>query len=350
MSQLLRSLAHGELPIEHKTFESYDKYSKIKHLHQLLMKLGVLEYKDPNLQIFIRWLDRKMDSCDLNDEHIKVVRQYVRWHHLRRLRELSDRKILKEGHVGTSRQDTTVAINFLSWLEGKSLSLSQCRQAHVDEWFATGNTTRSRVRSFAKWAVRNRYIPQVDLPGRVTRRLPDIDQGKRLTLLADMLDNEGIPLNCRAAAILFLLYGQPATRLVHLTINDITTNDDVTEILLGDHPVPIPNPFDEIIRRYVRSRPNINTAGNADSPYLFVGTRPDQPITANYLMTLLRESGVELRAMKAATLRELVQEMPPTVAARALGFKTASLETHAAQAGMTWASYPALRRAERKNP
>ncbi|MEE2062356.1 hypothetical protein [Rhodococcus artemisiae] len=349
MTQFLRSLAHGESPIANETFENYGEYSKIRHLHQLFTKLGIVEYKDQNLLIFTRWLDRKMDKCDLNDEHTKVARQYVRWYHLRRLRELSDRTNLTEGHVRTSKQDTTVALNFLGWLEEKSISLSQCRQAHVDEWFATGNTTRSRVRSFAKWAVRNQYLPNIELPGGATFRAPGIDQGKRLALLADLLENEEIPLFCRAAAILFLLYGQPITRLVRLTINDITTNVDVTEILLGDHPVLIPNPFDEIILRYVRSRPNINTAGNADSPYLFVGFRPGQPLNANYLMRLLRDHGVELRVMKAAALRDLVQEMPPAVAARVLGFKTASLEPHAAQAGMTWASYPALRRATPKN-
>ena len=125
VTQLLRSLAHGERPIANETFENYGEYSKIRHLHQLFTKLGIVEYKDQNLLIFTRWLDRTMDNCDLNDEHTKVARQYVRWHHLRRLREISDRTNLTEGHVRTSKQDTTVALNFLGWLEEKSISLSE---------------------------------------------------------------------------------------------------------------------------------------------------------------------------------------------------------------------------------
>lgn len=347
--RVLRSLAHGESPIEHETFDSYGDYAKIKHLHQLLTKLGVLEYRDPNLQIYTRWLERTMDACDLNDKHTKVVRQYARWHHLRRLRELSDKKILREGHVRTSKQDTTVAINFLDWLEKRSLSLSRCRQAHVDEWFATGNTTRTRVKSFMKWSLRNGYVSRIDLPASTVFRSPDIDQDKRLNLMAELLDNKQIPLSCRTAAILFLLYGQPVTRLVRLTLNDITVKEDVIEILFGDHPVQVPHPFDEILRIYVQSRPNINTAGNADSSYLFAGICPDQPLSANYLMNQMRKHGVELRAMKAATIRDLVLEMPAVVAARTLGFKTASMEAHAARAGMTWASYPALHRSGREN-
>ncbi len=43
-------------------------------------------------------------------------------------------------------------------------------------------------------------------------------------------------------------------------------------------------------------------------------------------------------------IRDLVLEMPPAVAAQALGHTAECTEEHAAQAGARWASYPVSRK------
>jgi hypothetical protein len=79
--------------------------------------------------------------------------------------------------------------------------------------------------------------------------------------------------------------------------------------------------------------PNTNTAANVDSPWLFPGYRPGQPSHRSYLMKLVRDSGVHLLGGRNSALRQLVLDMPPAIAAQALGYSPKIAEAHARNAG-----------------
>lgn len=117
-----------------------------------------------------------------------------------------------------------------------------------------------------------------------------------------------------------------------------------TVIVFDDQPVPVPHPFDDILQQHLADRPNMNTAANRASAWLFPGYRPGQHLHPGHLMKKLRENGIDLRGARNATLRALVLTMPPPVAAHALGYSTQIIEQHAKQAGNTWAIYAAHRR------
>lgn len=76
-----------------------------------------------------------------------------------------------------------------------------------------------------------------------------------------------------------------------------------------------------------------NIAVNQSSPWLFPGNRPGQHIHSTHLMNHLAGSGVQLLGTRLAAIRTLVQEMPPAVAAQALGCTPECAEDHAIQAG-----------------
>ncbi|MEV4282544.1 hypothetical protein [Actinoplanes xinjiangensis] len=61
-------------------------------------------------------------------------------------------------------------------------------------------------------------------------------------------------------------------------------------------------------------------------------------------MNQLAKSRINLLGTRLAAIRTLVLDMPPTIAAQALGYTPACAEDHATMAGAFWASYAAHRR------
>ena len=61
-------------------------------------------------------------------------------------------------------------------------------------------------------------------------------------------------------------------------------------------------------------------------------------------MSGLRDRGIEFLGARNAALRQLVPDMPPALAAAALGYSPETAEHHAAAAGQPWADYAAVKR------
>jgi hypothetical protein len=66
--------------------------------------------------------------------------------------------------------------------------------------------------------------------------------------------------------------------------DQISRTDDGETVVVFDHqPVPVPHPFDDILQRHLASRPNMNTAANRTSAWLFSGYRPGQHLHPGHL-------------------------------------------------------------------
>jgi hypothetical protein len=152
--------------------------------------------------------------------------------------------------------------------------------------------------------------------------------------------DEAPPLRSRVAASLMLLYAQPASRLIRLTVDDITRAQDQVFLRLGDPPAPVPEPFATMLR-LADGRVNMNTAANAGCRWLFPGRRAGQPLNPNSLLPLIRDLGIPAGAGRAAALRQLVLQAPAPVIAKALGYHDKTTTVALAEAGGTWNSYPA---------
>jgi len=90
--------------------------------------------------------------------------------------------------------------------------------------------------------------------------------------------------------------------------------------------VPVPPPIAQLLRQHLGDRPNMQTAANPTSPWLFPGLRAGQPLTADRMNHQLRNLGIPLRQARNSALRQLVQDMPPAVAARTLGYSQKIVE------------------------
>jgi hypothetical protein len=103
------------------------------------------------------------------------------------------------------------------------------------------------------------------IPHQNTTNPTPISQQQRLATIRRLLTEDDIPLLTRVAATLMLLYAQPLTRILRLTIDDVLHRDNEVSIRLGDPPTPIPPPFGGLLRTHIDQRLNLTTATNPDA-------------------------------------------------------------------------------------
>ena len=158
----------------------------------------------------------------------------------------------------------------------------------------------------------------------------------------------------RVIGLLILLYAQPLSRIVRLTIDDITGSPDDSNdaggkrddeagmfIRLGSPSAPVPAPFDQVIRDYLAARPNLTIATNPGSHWLFPGRRAGQPLHPTSIRLHLQRLGIPNLNSRSRALREMLLQASPSVVAAMLGYGPARAEAIAAQAGGTWKHYAA---------
>ena len=345
ITPLLADLATGRLPLSHETLNDHPSPQSVTHLRDLLVQHQVLEHRDRYLVLFENWLRRTLDAIE-PDEDQQLVRRFATWHSLRQLRQRAAHEALNPGLTARPRHEINSAHRFLAWLREQGTTPQTCTQAHLDTWITTGNTSRQGSRAFIAWAGRNGSMPRhLRLPYHQRTPRDTITQDQRLQLLRGLLDPDaGTFLRDRAAALLLALFAQPLTRIASLTMNDLDISGGEVRITLGSHgPVPVPEPFGHVLREHATNRGPRNITANQSSPWLFPGNRPGQHIHSTYLMNQLASNGIHLLGTRLAAMRALVQEMPPAVAAQALGYTPECAEDHALQAGAPWAAYASHR-------
>jgi hypothetical protein len=162
---------------------------------------------------------------------------------------------------------------------------------------------------------------------------------ERIELLGRILTNSDQALRSRAAAAIVLLYAQPLTRIVRLTIDDVIQDGDQVLLRLGKPASPVPEPVAELLLAWINSRTNMNTATNRDSRWLFPGRRAGQPMHPETLGSQLKALGVLNVPGRTSAMRQHVQQMPAPVVADALGYHHVTTTKLATDAAATWSHY-----------
>jgi hypothetical protein len=287
----LRALARGEVPLTHDGLSQLTPWRSVAYLRDLLMQTGVLPPADRQLLLFQRWLAEKLTSIGDTD-YRRLLELFAAWHVQRRLHTLADRGSLTSDQVRQARDEIRLATAFLAHLDQRGSTLAGCAQADVDAWYAGGYTARRLTHAFLRWAMRAKHMPAIVVPHRSTSNPTPIAQHQRLALRRQAVHREDVPHRDRIAAVLVLLYAQPLTRIVRLTIDDVLQKNGETLVRLGDPPSPVPEPFAGLMLAYLNERPNTMTATNPDARWLFPGRRAGQPMTSDTLELRLRRLGV----------------------------------------------------------
>jgi len=333
---LLTGLARGTILISHDALTREPNPRSTNSLRELLMHHGVLPVMDKQLMLFQRWLTDRLEQID-NTEHRRLIDRYATWHELRRHRAAATRKPISSSSINQSRQSINRAGDLLAWLDEHGSTLATVSQTDVDQWFTEHYATRRPGQSFARWAMKAGYMPSRVLPTRAAPTGTPLPQHRRLALITKLLTNTGIPLPERVAGLFVLLYAQPLSRIVTLTVQDITDDGDQVLVQFGE-PTPAPGQLADLLRQLLRQR-NAFRGPNFDSAWLLPGQRPGQPLIARYLGDKLRQHGIPVQAGRSATLQQLVLQAPAPVIATMLGFHHTHTARLVGEHGGTWNRY-----------
>jgi hypothetical protein len=156
-----------------------------------------------------------------------------------------------------------------------------------------------------------------------------------------VLVDPAVPDVDRVVGLLILLYAQPLDRIARLTIDDVLADGEEVLLRLGDPPTPVPQPFADVLTRYVVNRSNQTTATNPNSRLLFPGRRAGQPLHTTSLRLRLRTLGIPNMSSRTAAIRALLLQAPAPVVAGMLGYHVVGAHSLAAEAGATWKQYAA---------
>jgi hypothetical protein len=342
---LLRGLGDGTIPISH---EGLDRVPgrPTEHLRALLQHHGHLPPRDPYLARFEQWIDTKLTG--LPNEVRQPVQHFATWHHLRRVRAKAAAGAPTRGPVHSAKQEITETMKFLLWLhETYQRTAASCTQPDIDEWIATGPTTRTAIRTFFVVAKRTRLNTKAVVEHRAARTSPSLTQDQRLAWINELLTGTSESLPYRVAGLLLLLYAQPLVKVVTLQISILDDHPTGMSILLGKRPTDVPEPFAQLLRDHIAHRPNLRTGAGADSPWLFPSTLAGRHLHPNTVMDRLRDLGVNLLGARNRAIGELVLEVPPSLVAEALGYSPKVAFLHADKAAEPWARYAGRRIAGR---
>jgi integrase len=338
-SDLLRRLARGEAELTHEGLRALQPWRAAAHLRDLLMACGVLPAIDRQVCGFERWLAIHIEGL-ADERHAQVVRRFATWEVLTRLRAQAEKKPISTAARRHADEQVKRATAFLGWLSGRGLSLRDCRQADIDAWHAENNQAARHVtRSFLQWCMTTGLSGRFQLPGSEAGHTAPMPDEERITHLGRVLTAGDLPLRTRAAAAIVLLYAQPASRIVRLTLDDVIRDGGEVLLRLGEPPSPVPEPAAGLLTDWISSRTNMRTATNRDSRWLFPGRRAGQPMGPDYLTALIRGIGIPTTAGRASAIRQQVLEMPSPVVADALGYHPVTTARLAAQAAATFSRY-----------
>ena len=338
----LQGLARGEIPLTHDGLHELTSWRTAAHLRDLLMDTGALPIVDRQITLFESWTRTRLSST-VNPAHARLLRQFLTWHQLPRMHATARRRSLTPGARNYAAEAFGQAEQLLRWLSQQDVTLSGVTQTELDRWHAERPDRAAEI--FLGWAQRNGHSPRLQMPTTSVRaHRPPISQGKRLALTGQALTDDSIALRTRVAACLLLLFAQPITRIVKLTIDDVLRDGPDVYLRLGNPPTPVPAPLSGMIIELLESRANMNTATNPHSRLLFPGGRVGQPLTPGALRQRFQALGLPTTPARTAALGQLVLQVPAPVVAAALGFHDNTAEHHRVAAGGNWSRYTALPR------
>ena len=330
--------------ITHEALDALPASRTRDYVRGLLITHGALPARDELIIRYDAWATTALARVTTGD-HREAVRRFIRWHHRRRLQEMTP---VPYGAFLRAKQSVTVAIDFLNWLTDHGIQLPDVHQAHLDQWQAHGPTTGEIASGFLSWAITSQLVdPALTMtPHRrgTSPRLSLPDQHRAIDLVTVSGD---LPARDRAAAILVLVFGQQIEDVVQLTWHDVTVTDELVTITLGADPIALPTPLDEPWRALAAAPSHDATAAHPNSPWVFRGSFPGRHLHAGHLRHRLR-THFSARAARLGTLHELTKHAPVAIIADALGYAPTTIAHHATASSAGYAQYIAAIRATQK--
>lgn len=341
---LLRQLATGIIPLTHEGLDRFLPRRPAEHVRGLLVATGLLPARDEHLARFDHYVSERLASFAATSEHAKILMLFARWQLRPKLVSRSELKPLSQEQVTSLTRCLRAAAQLLDWLGERGHDLGDCTQADLDEWLITLPGTSAAGSAFVRWAVRTRRCPKLVIPvARTAGSCRVLDAAERRDILKRLLSPATGHLEHRVAVMFVVLLGQQFTAIAKLRLEDVVIDDGGVGVLLGFGITPVPPPFAAMVEELVARRPNLNTAINPTSQWLFPGRTALNHMTPGAFRKWAWRTGIHLAGARTGALRQLVLDCPPPVVAEMLGYGYETIDRHAIRAGSPWSSYAAMR-------
>ena len=348
-ASVLRGLDAGER-LTHAALDELPDTKPVEHLRSVLVAIGSLPPRDEHMARLERWIARAIAARPDPDER-KLLHHYAIWHVVRRLRGRLAGADTTRGQSAAARSNIRAAIVLIDWLSAHDLTLATARQGDLEAWLASPEAThREGAGNFVRWA-RRQKLTRLDFAA-VKWGGPTgvIDTETRWEQARWLLHDDTVKPEDRVAGLLVLLYAQPASRIVRLTLDRVHASDTEVRLRLGREPVLLPEPLAALVRQVAATRKGHATIGSPGaSPWLFPGGRPGSALSAFRMAERLNQLGIRLGQSRSAALFQLATDLPAAILAEMLGIHIAvAVSWQRASAG-DWAAYAAevSRRPER---
>lgn len=341
---LLAQLAATGEPLSHQRLDELPPGRHEYYVRQLLVTTGVLPERHDDLERLPAWLDKTLAGKPA--EHARLIRPFAHWFLLRRARRRAAARRQPAVAGDYLRTQITIAGKLLAWLDERNLALADLDQPSLDAWLADGNTNSYNIRNFLGWAAARGIAPKLTVPLR-SRQEPEqiLDEHERWNLLRRCLTDDTIPLDTRAAAALVLLFGLPASRIRHLTIDQLDLGEAGCFLRTGRHPLLLPPKLANLLTQLADApRAPARLATGANTPrWLFPGLTPGRPTSQPGFTLKFRALGIDTRTARNAALISLANDLPTPILADVLGLHTTTAERWAHLANRDWTAYIAER-------
>ena len=343
--RVLAAIATADGPVTHELLDSLDHPQAVTRLRASLVAHAVLPDRDEHLAAIERWLGPFLDHVDDAGER-KVVRSFVTWHHLRRLRHgFPQRRTTFEQAVVVKRE-TRVAVLLLAWLRARGTTLASCDQGDIDQWLDEGTSYQYSARNFVLWSVRRGHAHTITVPiyAQSNLRPAFIEADERWSLARRLLHEDDLDIVDRVVGLLLLLYAQPLARIATLSLDQLTQRitDRAVQLSLGNKPLVLPPPLDGFVLELADRRHGHAVVGRTlDLAWFLPGGAPGRPISARQLMRRLHRLGIRARLSRNTALMDLAAQLPATVLSDLLNLHIGTATAWNELAGNTRSGYAA---------
>jgi len=334
-------IATGE-PITHDALDQLGCGLHVHHLRHVLVYAGALDERGEGPDGLEPWLRTLLST--LPSGCATVMQRYASWSLLPRTRRRAARGQTKTSTLKYVRTQVLVAHQFLQWLTANQLSLADTTQHDVDTWLRQGASTRLRLRDFMRWASARGLVADLEVRWLGRQGLPEqiLDEDQRWALLRRCLRDATLSLRLRTAGALVLLYGQIPTRIVELTVSEVTTAQGDVYLRLRDRPVLLPPPLAAVVTQLIaaNAQPSNGQRVRPHQVWLFPGARAGAHLDSGHLTKQLNEDiGIFVRPARGAALSDLAGTLPAPVLAELLGISISAAARWTAVAGSDYADY-----------
>ena len=235
---ILAEVAAGRTALTHQALDLHPNRRAADYLRHMLVAGGALPARDEALARVELWSREVLDAIDEPADR-RLVRAYLTWQVLRRLRRRSETSPGPRTVTDGARHQVLAVVAFLAWLRRHGLTLACCGQGHVETWLATGPAAYD-VRDFLAWAAGRKHCLALEIPGPQRKAGTAASPGQRWELIHRLLADETLDLTDRAAGSLLLLFGQHLSRTAVMTTSQIITRDDQVLVRLASTKSPSP--------------------------------------------------------------------------------------------------------------